>query len=70
MAVSYQIKCEHCGTEFLHIAGEDYGTLCMCVGCENHIETDAAIRCPSCMHRLNSTEEEFERQVKTTMFWD
>ena len=70
MSVGYQIKCEHCGTEVMHLAvGSAYAAR-MHAGGECHIETDVAIRCPSCMHRLNSTKEVFERQVKTTMFWD
>lgn len=70
MGTIYRIKCEHCGTQFMHSRGEDYGFTRACINCENHIETEAAIRCPSCMRRLNPTEEEFKRQVETVILWD
>lgn len=70
MGRSYKIKCEHCGAEFIHFEGTDFGTFRQCVGCECHIETENAIRCPSCMRRINETEEAFNRQVQSTMVWD
>ncbi len=70
MGTIYRIKCENCGTAFMHNMGSDYGAICACVGCECHVETDVAIRCPSCGRRLNATEEEFNRQVETVMVWD
>lgn len=70
MGTSYKIRCMHCGTEFLHVASGDFGAVRSCVGCECHIETDVAIRCPSCMQRLNRTEEEFNQQVETVFMWD
>lgn len=69
MGASYKIRCEHCGTEFLHIVGTDLGTIMQCVGCETIVETDVAIRCPSCARRLNHTEEEFNAQIISTMQW-
>lgn len=70
MGRSYKIRCEHCGTEFIHFEGQDLGTMRMCVGCECHLETENAIRCPGCMRKLNNTVEEFNRQVQTIMSWD
>ncbi len=70
MSVGYQIKCEHCGAEVMHLTVGNSHTARTSAKGEYHIETDVAIRCPSCMHRLNSTKEGYERQVKTTMFWD
>lgn len=69
MGTSYKIRCEHCGTEFMHIAGSDYGTIMQCVGCETVVETDAAIRCPSCARRLNDSEEEFNARIISMMQW-
>ena len=70
MGTIYRIRCRHCGTQFMHNQGNDYGTISACVGCECHIETETAIRCPACMKRINTTEEEFNRQVETVMIWD
>ena len=54
----------------MHNQGNDYGTISACVGFECHVETETAIRCPACMKRINTTEEEFNRQVETVMIWD
>ena len=70
MGTIYRIRCRHCGTLFMHNQGNDYGTISACVGCECHVETETAIRCPACMKRINTTEEEFNRQVETVMIWD
>ena len=34
------------------------------------VETDIPIRCPSCLHVLNRTEQEFNEQVEVVMMWD
>ena len=42
-----------------------------CVGCGSSVvETDIPIRCPSCLHVLNRTEQEFNEQVEVVMMWD
>ncbi|MBQ2423891.1 MAG: hypothetical protein II262_03730 [Alistipes sp.] len=69
MGASYKIKCKHCGTEFLHIADDDFGVIRACVGCECSIETEAPIFCPSCRTKLNKTQEEFEEQIESVMTW-
>lgn len=69
MAIMYKIKCRHCGMEFQHFASADYGTLRACVGCECHVETQMAIRCPGCLRKLNNTQEEFNSQVETIFEW-
>ena len=53
MGTAYKIRCRHCGTQFDHYYGNDYGTTIRCVGCGDHIETETAIRCPACRKRLN-----------------
>ena len=70
MGTIYRIRCKYCGTQFMHNEGYDYGFMVACAGCEAHVETQAAIRCPACMKRLNTTEEEFNRQVETVKHWD
>ncbi|MBO5772071.1 MAG: hypothetical protein J6R09_05490 [Alistipes sp.] len=69
MGASYTIRCKHCNTEFLHIAGNDFGAIRSCVGCECHVETEVAIRCPACMRRINNTEEEFNSQIVGSFTW-
>ena len=69
MGTSYKIRCKHCNTEFMHYEGNDYGAIRECVGCECHIETEVPMRCPSCLKRINDTEEEFRRQIITVMTW-
>lgn len=70
MGTAYKIRCRHCGTQFDHYAGSDYGTTIVCVGCESFVETETAIRCPACFKRLNNTSEEFNQQVEVVMMWD
>ena len=36
----------------------------------NYVETETAIRCPACLHRLNTTQEEFNEQIEVTYQWD
>jgi len=47
-----------------------YGLLPMCVGCGKYVAPEAAIRCPACLHRLNTTQEEFNEQIEVTYQWD
>ena len=71
MGTAYKIKCKHCGTEFQHSASACYGLYQECVGCGSSVvETDIQIRCPSCLHVLNRTEQEFNEQVEVVMMWD
>ena len=70
MGTAYKIRCKYCGTQFDHYYGNDYGTTIRCVGCGDHVETETAIRCPSCRRRINDTPEEFNSQVEVVMMWD
>ena len=70
MGIAYVIKCRHCGAEFNYSQDESLGMLPRCVGCESYVETSSPIRCPSCSHRLNPSQEEFNQQVQTIMRWD
>lgn len=70
MGTSYKIRCKHCGAEFLHVVGDDFGAIRSCVGCDYHVETEVAIRCPACMRRLNGSEEEFKEQIESVITWD
>ena len=75
MGTAYKIKCRHCGARFDYSADAGYGMLQPCVGCgdsfcDSYVETQTAIRCPSCLQRLNNSQEEFRSQVETVMMWD
>lgn len=70
MGTAYKIRCRHCNTEFDHYLGTGYGLLPACVGCGEYVETQTAIRCPGCMKRLNTSQAEFNEQVKVTYAWD
>lgn len=70
MGIAYKIRCKHCGAEFDHYANNDYGSLPRCVGCADYVETEVAIRCPACLHKLNETPEGFREQVETVMMWN
>lgn len=70
MGTAYKIRCKHCRTEFDHYPGANYGMMAACVGCGEYVETQTAIRCPACMRRLNTSQEEFNRQVEVTYLWD
>ena len=71
MGTAYKIKCKQCGTELQHSASACYGLYQECVGCGSSVvETDIPIRCPSCLHVLNRTEQEFNEQVEVVMMWD
>lgn len=69
MGTAYRIRCKHCGAQFEHSMQPGYGLLPMCVGCGEYVETETAIRCPACLHRLNTTEE-FNEQIEVTYQWD
>ncbi len=70
MGTAYKIRCKHCGTQFDHSQNAGFGFLPQCVGCGDYIETETAIRCPSCFRRLNNTPEEFNEQVEVVYQWD
>ena len=36
----------------------------------DYVETETAIRCPACHKKLNTTQEEFARQVEVTYEWE
>ena len=56
---------------FQHSASACYVLYQECVGCGSSVvETDIPIRCPSCLHVLNRTEQEFNEQVEVVMMWD
>lgn len=72
MGTAYKIKCKHCGTEFQHSTSPTFGLYqeCVACGCSTHVETEKPIRCPSCLHILNRTPQEFNEQIETVMTWD
>ena len=37
---------------------------------EHSMQPETAIRCPACLHRLNTTQEEFNEQIEVTYQWD
>ncbi len=70
MGIIYSIQCKHCGTLTKHYNAADMATVRSCERRGRiHVETDYAIRCPACRHRLNDTEEEFLAQVKMEAMW-
>ena len=69
MGASYSIKCQKCGTQFMHIADDDFGVIRACVGCECSINTEIAILWPAYMTRVNRSREEFESQIESVMTW-
>ncbi|MFQ7387611.1 MAG: cupin domain-containing protein [Alistipes sp.] len=70
MGTAYKIRCRHCGAQFEHYMQPGYGVLPMCVGCGEYVETETAIRCPACLKKLNTTQEEFNEQIEVTYMWD
>lgn len=62
MGTIYKIRCEHCGTETDLPRRGGYGKF-QSTSDWLHIETDLPIRCPGCLHRLNTSQEAFRRQV-------
>ncbi len=70
MGTAYKIRCKHCGAQFEHHMHPGYG-LCRCASdAANIVETETAIRCPACLHELNTTQEEFNEQIEVTYMWD
>ena len=69
MGTGVKIRCKHCGTEFMNLAGVGFMGFDSGTG-TSHIETETAIRCPQCMKRLNNTEEEFNEQIVGSLLWD
>jgi len=72
MGTAYTICCKHCGARFNHSSDAGSGFLARCAGhgCGGgYVETETAIRCPSCLRRLNATQEEFNKQVEVTYMW-
>ncbi len=70
MGTVYKIKCKACGAQFDHYILSERGVLPRCVGLGDFVETEMAIRCPCCHHRMNRTQEEFNEQVEVTYVWD
>ena len=70
MGTAYRIRCKHCGAQFEHSMQPGYGLLPMCVGGGEYVETETAIRCPACLKKLNTTQEEFNEQIEVTYMWD
>lgn len=70
MGIAYKIRCQHCNTEFDYCEDQSFGMLPRCVGCDSYVEMERPIRCPACHKRLNTSQEEFDRQVQTVMMWD
>lgn len=69
MGTGETIRCKHCGTEFMNLAGVGFMGFDSGTG-TSHIETETAIRCPQCKKRLNNTAEEFEKQIVWQLVWD
>ena len=70
MGIAYKMRCKNCGTQFHYSLDQSCGLIQNCVSCSSYVETDAPIRCPACMKRLNATQKEFNEQVETVMMWD
>ncbi len=71
MGRSYQMRCKYCGTQFNYSADDSYGMVAQCVGCGvGYLEMESPIRCPACMKRLNTTQQEFNDQVEVITMWD
>ena len=62
MGTAYKIRCRHCGAQFEHYMQPGYGG--------EYVETETAIRCPACLKKLNTTQEEFNEQIEVTYMWD
>lgn len=69
MGTAFKIRCKHCGSLFNH-SSESRLNLYIHHSAQpqtmGYIETEAAMRCPNCLRRLNTTPEEFNQQVETT----
>lgn len=75
MGTAYTICCKHCGAH-IHTRPEvGFGgflphRLPSGSSGTGYVETQTAIRCPACCHRLNATREAFDEQVEVTYSWD
>ncbi|GFI53569.1 hypothetical protein IMSAGC022_00156 [Alistipes sp.] len=70
MGIIYSIECRHCGTITRHYHAADMASVRSCAGTNrSHVETECAIRCPACGHRLNGSQEEFAAQVNMEAAW-
>lgn len=63
MGTIYKVRCAYCGTETDLPRRGGYGKF-HATSDWLHVETDIPIRCPGCLHRLNTTQEDFQRQVE------
>ena len=70
MGTAYKIRCKHCGAQIDRFTDVNYGVSSQCVGRNEYVETEIAIRCPVCHKRLNRTMEEFHEQVEVTYQWN
>lgn len=70
MGTAYRIRCAHCGAQFEQTSSHRFGMRSACGDCGDYVETQTAIRCPACLKRLNTTQEEFRRQVEVTYLWE
>lgn len=70
MGMGQTIKCKHCGTEFICLNGGNFMGRFDCSEGICHVETEASIRCPQCLKRLNNSQKEFEDMVIGQLCWD
>ena len=62
MNANHKLCCRHCGTEIEILNRTAYNKRGRAKG-SAYIETEIAIRCPHCLHRLNQSEEIFRSQI-------
>lgn len=64
--ISYIIDCRHCGrhTEYATYAMLPRSAADGDEALMPRVDTECAIRCPSCRSRLNTTESDFRAQVR------
>lgn len=66
MKVNYKIDCRHCGSHTEYSVDLAMVGSVELIECAMHIDTECAIRCPSCRRRLNGSEADFRSQVSMT----
>ncbi|MBQ8493658.1 MAG: hypothetical protein IJ464_05200 [Alistipes sp.] len=65
MGLNYTIDCLHCGTHTEFRSSTNRRTMMVDVRhLTDNIDTECAIRCPVCRSRLNTSSDDFLRQVK------
>ncbi|MBQ3173479.1 MAG: hypothetical protein IJB56_04145 [Alistipes sp.] len=65
MGLNYTIDCCHCGSHTVYRAATNRRTMRVDVShLADNIDTECAIRCPVCRSRLNTSRNDFLRQVK------